>query len=78
MKCLSNYWKTLDTPLVNIRNENRKITAGQENGYITGCLLDYLNFSENYILNAINLSEQQALDAYPKAILHVKLGLNRK
>ena len=47
--------------------ENRKIATGQEYDHTTGCLLDNLYFKENYILIAIVLSKQQALDVDTKA-----------
>ena len=46
----------------------RKIATGQENDYTTGCLLDYPNFKENYKIIAIDLSKQQTLDDYRRAI----------
>ena len=46
----------------------RKIAMGQGDDYITGCLLDYTYFKENYKLIAIDLSKQQALDADSRAI----------
>ena len=42
----------------------QKITIGQGGDYTTGCLL-HCNY---FIMIAINLSKQQALDADPKAI----------
>ena len=45
-----------------------KTTIGQEDGYTTGCLLDYPYFKEHCKLIAIDLSKQQALDADPNAI----------
>ena len=45
----------------------RKFAMGQEDDYITNCLLDYLYFKENNKMIAIDLSKQQALDADPKA-----------
>ena len=48
----------------------RKITIGQGDDYITGCLLDYSYF-QKYKMIAIDLSKQQALDADPKAIQQI-------
>ena len=46
----------------------QKITTGQGDDYITGCLLDY-NYFKNYCkMIAIDLSKQRALDTNPKAI----------
>ena len=46
----------------------RKIATGQGGDYTTGGLLDYSYFKNHYKLIAIDLSKQQALDAYPRAI----------
>ena len=45
----------------------------------TGCLLDYHYFKENCKLIAIDLSKQEALDAYPKSITQINFtgSLNR-
>ena len=49
----------------------RKIATGQCDDYTTGCLLDYSYFKEKYRLIAIDLSEQQAIDADPRAIQQI-------
>ena len=41
----------------------RKIATGQGDDYTTGCLLDYPYFKDHYKMIAIDLSEQQVLDA---------------
>ena len=46
----------------------RKITTGQGDDCITGCLQDYICFKKRYKMIAIDLSKQQALDADPKAM----------
>ena len=52
--------KTLFSKNRNKRNENiRKVAAGQGDDYVTGCLLDYPYFKENYKMIAIDLSKQQ-------------------
>ena len=38
---------------------------------MTGCLLDYSYFKENYKMIAIDLSKQQTLDADPRAIQQI-------
>ena len=58
-KIIKNYLKTND----NIR----KIATGQGDDYITGCLLDYPFFKKYYKLIAMDLSQQQTLDANPNA-----------
>ena len=45
----------------------RKITTAQGDDYTTGCLLDYNYFKTYYKMIAVDLSEQQALDADPRA-----------
>ena len=37
----------------------RKVSAGQGDGYTTGCLLDYAYFKNNYKLIAVDLSKQK-------------------
>ena len=39
--------------------------------YTTGCSLDYAYFKGNYKLIAVDLSEQKALDADPRAIQQI-------
>ena len=46
----------------------RKTAIGQGDDYTTGCLLDYTYFKEYYKMITVDLSNQQALDADPKAI----------
>ena len=46
----------------------KKIEIGKGDDYLTGCLLDYPYFKENYKMIAINWSNQQELDADPRAI----------
>ena len=45
-----------------------KIATGQGDDHATGCLPDYPYFKQYYKIIAIDVSKQQALDAYPKAI----------
>ena len=49
-------------------DEVRKVSIGYGDDYITGCLLDYAYFEDNYKLIAVDLSKQKALDADPRAI----------
>ena len=57
----------------------RKIATGQGDDYITDCLLDYNYFTKCYKMIAIDLSKQQALDVYLKAIQQINFtgNLNR-
>ena len=53
-------------------DEIRNTTAGQENYYITGCLLDYQYFKDHYNLIAINLGRLKELDANSRAIQQIE------
>ena len=53
-----------------------KIKAGQGDDYTTGCLLEYNYFKKYYKMIAISISEQQALDADPKAIQQINFTGN--
>ena len=62
---------------MNKTSENiRKIAAGKGDGYTTCCLLDYSYFNENYKIIAIDLSNQQALDANPRTIQRINFTAN--
>ena len=63
-----NHLKTYD----NIQ----KFPTGQEDGYTTGCFLDYNYFKKHYKLIAIDLSKQQVLNAHPKAIEQINFTGN--
>ena len=54
----------------------RRIATGQGDDYRTGCLLNYSYFKENYKMIAIDLNNQQALDADPKAIQQINFTAN--
>ena len=54
----------------------KKIATGKGNDYTTDCLLDCNYFWRHYKLIAIHLSEQQALDADPKAIQQINFNGN--
>ena len=53
-----------------------KITTGQGDDYITGCLLDYAYFKNYYKTIVIDLNKQQALDAGPRAIQQINFTAN--
>ena len=61
-------------------NNTQKIETGQGDDYTTGCLLDYPYFKDHYMMIAIDLSKQQALDADSKAIQQTNFtgNLNRR
>ena len=52
----------------------RKIAT--EDDYTTGCLLDYSYFADTYKMIAVDLSNQQALDADPRAIQQINFTAN--
>ena len=54
----------------------RRIATGQGDDYRTGCLLNYSYFKENYKMIAIDLNNQQALDADPKSIQQINFTAN--
>ena len=54
----------------------QKITTGQGDDYTSGCLLDYSYFKKHYKMIATDLSNQQALDADPKAIYKINFTGN--
>ena len=59
-----------------ITYKNRKIAIGQGDDYTTGCLLNYTYFKDYCKMIRIDLSEQQALDAYCKAIQQINFTAN--
>ena len=60
-----------------ITNDNiRKIATDQGHGCTASCRLNYNYFKNYYKMIAIDLSEQQALDADPKAIRKINLNVN--
>ena len=68
-----------DQPIKNVKvtyDNIRKIATGQGDDYTTGCLLDYTYFKNYYKMIAIDLSKEQALEADPKAILHISFTSN--
>ena len=54
----------------------RKIATGQGDDCTTGCLLDYPYFKGNYKMIAVDLSEQQALNADPRANQQINFTAN--
>ena len=54
----------------------RKITIGQGDDYTTSCLLDYNYLNKYYKMIAIDLSNQQALDADPESIQQINFTGN--
>ena len=54
----------------------RRIATGQGDDYRTGCLLNYSYFKENYKIIAIDLNNQQALDADSRAIQQINFTAN--
>ena len=54
----------------------RKNAIGQGDEYKIGCLLDYSYFKDHHKMIAIDLSKQQSLDAYPRAIQQINFTAN--
>ena len=71
--------KTFDQP-INSMNKSykkvRKITSSKRDDYTSGCLLDYSYFKTKYKLIALDLSQQHALDADPRAIQQINFTAN--
>ena len=68
-----------DQPINNMNKtyENiRKIAKGKGNDFMTGCLLHYPYFKENYKMIAIDLNKQQVLDADPRKIQQINFTSN--
>ena len=68
-----------DQPVKNnkVTYENiRKIANGPGDDYTTGFLLDYPYFKDSYKMIAVDLSEQQALDADSRANQQVNFTAN--
>ena len=54
----------------------QKIAIGQGDDYTTGCLIGYNYLKYYYKMIAIDFSQQQALDADPKAIQQISFTEN--
>ena len=61
----------IDLLKINRRTYDKTRKTGQEDGYTTSCLLDYVYFKNYFKTRAIDLSKQQALDADPKEIQQI-------
>ena len=59
-------------------DNNQKISTGQGDNYITGCLMDYSYFKEHYKMIARDLSKQQEIYSDPKAIQQINFTRNLK
>ena len=57
--------------LIKQYDELRKISTGQSDDYMIGCLLDFAYFKKSYRLIAADLSKQKALDADLRAIQQI-------
>ena len=66
-----NFYDQPINDLIKQYDEIRKTLTGQDDDYITGCLLDYTYFKDNYRLIAADLSKQKVLDADPRAIKQI-------
>ena len=63
-----NFYDQSINDLMKQYDEARKVSTGQGDDYITGCLLHYAYFRDNYRLISADLSKQKAVDVDPTAI----------
>ena len=63
-----NFYDEPINDLIKQDDEVRKISAGQDDDYTTGCLLGFAYFKNNCRLIAADLSQQKVLDADSRAI----------
>ena len=54
----------------------RKIATGKGDDYTTGCLVDYPCFKDSCKMIPVDLSKQQALDAYHRANQQINFTAN--
>ena len=66
-----NFYDEPMNDLIKQYDKVRKISTGQGDDYTTGCLLGYAYFKDNYRLIAVDLGQQKALDADPRAIQQI-------
>ena len=66
-----NFYDRPINDIIEQYDEVRKLSAGYGDDYATGCLFDYAYFKNNYRLIAVDLSQQKALDADPRAIQQI-------
>ena len=52
----------------------RKLSIGKCDDYTKGCLLDYKYFKDHYQLIACDMSNQEELDADPRAIQQLEFN----
>ena len=64
------FWSNIKNDLSTYGNI-QKIATGQGDDCTTDCLPDYYYFKEHYDIIARDLTKQQALDTYPKAIQQI-------
>ena len=63
-----NFYDQPINDLIKQDDEVRKVSAGQDDDYTSGCLLDFAYFKNNCRLIAADLSQQKVLDADSRAI----------
>ena len=61
-----NFYDQPINDLIQQYDKVRKVSTVQGDGYTTAYLLDYAYFKDNYILIAVDLSKQKAVDADPR------------
>ena len=68
-----NFYDQTINDLIKQNDEVRKVSTGQGDDYSTECLLDCVQFKDNYRLITVDLSKQKVLGADPRAIQQVAL-----
>ena len=66
-----NFYDQPINDIIKQYDEVRKVSAGYGHDYTTFCLLGYAYFKDNYRLIAVDLREQKALEADPRAIQQI-------
>ena len=66
-----NFYDQPINDIIKQYDEVRKVSAGYGDDYTTFCLLGYAYFKDNYRLIAVDLREQKALEADPRAIQQI-------
>ena len=66
-----NFYDQSIDDLIKQYDEVRKVTTGQGDDYTRACLLDYVNFKDNYTPIAVDSSKQNVFDADSRAIQQI-------
>ena len=68
-----NFYDQTINDLIKQNDEVRKVSTGQGEDYSTECLLDCVQFKDNYRLITVDLSKQKVLGVDPRAIQQIAL-----